>query len=603
MRELTPKAECERLLSACSTRPAPRAACPQATEPEPKSQRSGGTVRWTVSAPNIGYANVQKDFGRYYTPPDVALSLARWAIGDKPCRVLDPSYGTCNFLIGALIALTSLGADDAKLSVYGVDIDAHARIHSHELRAMGVPESNLIEADFFDCPPPAIGDKFPVIVGNPPYVRHHRFSTETASKIRRCAHQLGARLSGRADMWAAFTIWATAFLTDGGRMAFVLPGAVMHADYAQDVWRYLMPRFSHLTTIRLNERLFPDASEESVLLLLEGHKLGAARGRVHMEVEGREDLHTVLQQWHFSTRPLIHNCDRQGGRDTQALAKLQTLNSSAAQLMSELSAHKDVATLGSIAHVKIGVVTGANKVFVRSTDSARTLDAAGACSVPILDRSAALRHPVFHPRDQGQREVEGYSSRLLVVAPGTRLTPELERVVRDAEAQGVHERAKCLIRSPWWALSDVSACDAFLPYMGSRPPRLVLNLAGATGTNSIHRVSWRDSTVGDIGVVGSWTSLAALCGEIVGRHYGGGVLKLEIHEARQMMLPMVPKTTGLAIDLDKMSRGFNTKQVTNFVDNLVLGEGLGLSSGDVALLRDAAQDLRQRRKGWRAPLS
>jgi adenine-specific DNA methylase len=544
--------------------------------------------------------DAQKHFGRYYTPPDVAASLARWAIDGSACRVLDPSYGTCHFLVGALNVFAELGVDDAAQSVYGVDLDVNGWHNSRELRAMGVPVANLIEADFFDCEPGTLGPKFPAVVGNPPYIRHHRYSAESAIKIRRCIDQLGTQLSGRADMWAAFIMWATAFLADGGRMAFVLPGAVLQADYAEGVWKFLMPRFSRITTVRMDERLFPDASAETVLLLGEGYNVGAAECRTHIEIAGREALTTTLERVAAPANGYRGSCDFRDV-DSPEFARLQAIDPAASELLRSLSTRRDITRLGAIAQVRIGVVTGANQFFVRSAKLTSTVQTAGAKFMPIIGRSSALRHPVFDDDDQLQRDTDGSSSRLIVLPPDRQLTGDIAQMVRDAETQKIHKRAKCAVRSPWWALRDVANCEAFLAYMGSQPPRLVLNRTLATCTNSIHRITWREHAPVEAAVIASWTSFAALSGELVGRHYGGGVLKLEIHEARKIMLPIVAKADGRLSEMNSISRRFGVIRTIQFADDLVLRQGLGLNSAEIAEIRKAAVALRERRRGgWTA---
>ena len=66
-------------------------------------------------------------------------------------------------------------------------------------------------------------------------------------------------------------------------------------------------------------------------------------------------------------------------------------------------------------------------------------------------------------------------------------------------------------------------------------PRMVLNEAGATSTDTIHRVHCMAQP--EQVVTNTYTYLTAASAEIEGRSYGGGVLELEPTEAERLLMP------------------------------------------------------------------
>jgi adenine-specific DNA-methyltransferase len=136
--------------------------------------------------------------------------------------------------------------------------------------------------------------------------------------------------------------------------------------------------------------------------------------------------------------------------------------------------------------------------------------------------------------------------------------------------------------------------------MGSSAPRLVLNETGATCTNTIHRVWWKEPTAPKESLaVGSWTTFFALGAELLGRSYGGGVLKLEPGPAAHVPVPAVPGSERSCDRLDRLVRQGKTAEASALADQVVLRDLLGLAEPEVSALREATLELATRRKGER----
>ena len=89
---------------------------------------------------------------------------------------------------------------------------------------------------------------------------------------------------------------------------------------------------------------------------------------------------------------------------------------------------------------------------------------------------------------------------------------------------------KCRVRAPWWKVPRVAVPDAFLTYMNHDTPRIVTNRAGVACLNSIHGVTFADAhrqLAMDLLPMAALNTVTLLGSELVGRSYGGGVLKIE----------------------------------------------------------------------------
>jgi hypothetical protein len=126
---------------------------------------------------------------------------------------------------------------------------------------------------------------------------------------------------------------------------------------------------------------------------------------------------------------------------------------------------------------------------------------------------------------------------LLHLPKGTELPTAVKRYLASEPAKAARQTYKCRMRDPWYSVPDVQVPDFFLSYMSGREPSLVRNAAGCTCTNSVHSVRLRQK-----GVIrrlqSTWESpFVRLSCELEGHPLGGGMLKLEVREAGQIVLP------------------------------------------------------------------
>jgi hypothetical protein len=86
-----------------------------------------------------------------------------------------------------------------------------------------------------------------------------------------------------------------------------------------------------------------------------------------------------------------------------------------------------------------------------------------------------------------------------------------------------------------------------------------------------------------------------LSAEIVGRSYGGGVLKLEPTEAEALLVPPLLPAAGSLRVVDEAIRSRDIGLALDLVDELTLVP-LGLTQSEIGDLRGARQQLRERRR-------
>lgn len=535
----------------------------------------------------------RKARGAFFTPEELTRFMVEWAIRSADDRVLEPSCGDAAFLLAAADRLRSLGQLFPELEgfdLHGPSVE-QARV---ALAAKGV-RPNLRVGDFFDAK--ATGDR-DAVVGNPPYVRYQAFTGAARERGLEVAREHGVRLSQLANIWAAFVVHASQFLKPDGRLALVLPAVLLTVNYAAPVRQFLSRRFARVRLVMFRERVFPGVLEEVVLLLAEGKGPASA-----LEVTRLVDAAALSG----ATAPSVQVAFDDSAKWTSALLGAETVNGYRS-LLEEAGFEK----LRDWGTVELGIVTGNNKYFTLSSEQVNSL---GLPQKDLLRVSPSgsrhLRGLELSARYLETLNQEGRSTYLFY--PADTPSDASRAYIAEGEARGVQQAYKCRVRSPWWRVPLVPVPDLIFTYMSGDAPRLVNNSARANILNSVHGVRLSDDRR-DIGTellpIAMLNSLTLLGAELVGRSYGGGILKVEPGEARRLPLPSADALEAsadalraLKPQLGRHLRQSDLEGTVRKVDDALLVRQLGLSRATVREMREAWLDLKSRRaaRGKKAP--
>lgn len=514
--------------------------------------------------------------GAYYTPADLASVVVGWAMNGRSQRFLDPSFGGCSFLHAAAADISSDSQNRGLSGIYGVDIDRRAVGFASGLIAAGLPQDNLLIRDFFSVRPPDIGGEFDAVVANPPYIRHHQLGSRVRANALKCMDEIGVPLDGRADCWAYFALHAARFVSTGGRLVLLLPPAVLHADYATGVLRHLGERFRTIRIIRLHQRFFAGTEEQTVVVCASNDSERMVR---YQEVTDLSSLEKTLGLGALEQRAASVDFDSTGRE-----WKMGAMPANVASAWARVTHHPAVTTLGRVASIRIGIVTGANAFFIRRPSETSEWHQPGFQARWIV-RGRVLEGASWAALDIARARRHDAPSKLIVISSGAKLRRPLTRLVEAGERLGFDQRYKCSVRRPWYSCEDTGVPDAFLPYMAARSLAIVENQARSLCTNSIHRVRWTDDTISRRSLVAaSWTSIFALGSELFGRSYSGGVLKVEPSEAARLPIPKVTVQDDLLDKIDYLARAGQYSEARALADREVLVRGMGLSTAEAAAL-------------------
>lgn len=512
----------------------------------------------------------QRELGAYYTPSILAALLAKWAIRSRSEHILEPGFGGCGFLQAAVDRLAELGSSSPKNQLYGCDIDPQAFAYLAEKLGVLSIERRYILSDFVAVSPQDFSTQaFDVVIGNPPYVSLHNMSVSQKASVQTWKEKTGIKINGRASLWAYFVLHAMSFLKPGGRMAWVLPGSFLEADYATSLREDIAASFGEVIAIQLTERMFLSvgAEERTVVLLCSGFG-GSSKG---------------IQISHCTSADQLESAIATNSQCNLSLDKpipLQQLQAPVGEtsIYDTLSATPDAVNLSELCKVLIGTVTGANRFFIMSPSRAKHLHLGERNLKPILSKFAHIQGAQINEVD-----IEDWQSQdkpyLLFHLPDKRMSRAATTYVATYPVNERLQNSTFRRRRDWLRADDGRIPDAFFSYMMHDGPRMVLNDAAINATNSIHRIFFHPTVTPQIRklvVVSLCSSFSQLSAEHVGRSYGSGVLKVEPSEANRIRL-LLPKEKSIEqIDsafsqIDACFRQGNPEGAQQVADTFIFG--------------------------------
>lgn len=511
-------------------------------------------------------ASADKVRGGYYTPAPVARFLAAWVRAAGP-KIVEPSCGD-----GAILRELA-GLSDR---VRGVELNADEAAKSR--RFAPVDAENL-----FAWLATAEAGGWDGVAGNPPYIRFGNWSSTQRDPALALMRREGLRPTRLTNAWVPFVVASTVLVRDGGRVGLVLPAELLQVSYAAQLRDFLLSRFREITLLTF-ERLVFDGILQEVVLFCGVVGTGPARIRtVHLRDAGA----LAAADLDVASAPALLQEDEKWTK--------YFLDPAAIRLLRALRGSGSLTRLGSVAEVDVGIVTGRNAFFTFTDAQAGELGLRPHC-VPLVSRSAQLSGLVYDSDCRASDLAAGQRSWLLN-APHEPADPALLAHIRAGEAAGVHRGYKCSIRKPWWATPSLWVPDLFLLRQIHRAPRLTVNAAAATSTDTVHRVRLSARVEPAALAAAFHNSVTFAFAEIMGRSYGGGVLELEPREAERLPIPPPAHADAeLARDVDLLLKANEIEKALDVVDRRVLIDVLGLPAEAVADCRAAWVSLRDRRK-------
>lgn len=536
----------------------------------------------------------RRDAGVFYTPQGVADTIANWAIRSTSDSVLEPGFGGCGFIEASCKRLTQLDCSNPLDKIYGCDTDPHAFSVLSKLEGIKNNHSHFIKDDFLKLRNDDFvnSNKFSVVVGNPPYVSLHTMSESQKKTAEQALFHTQFQLNKRASLWAYFVLHSHSFLIEGARVGWVLPASYIYANYAKSIRQYFKDNFTKVVEITMEERLFTSigASERTVVILAEGftEKRDQECQVLRSHAKNSKELETIVNR--LVTDQL---CNEYLG-----LSEGQRAKNTLAKIPAEFTSSK----LGDHLDLKIGIVTGSNKFFIKTKEEWGKSDIHINATYPIVGKFSQICGLELTDSDLIYNKKTQERCLLLNSSGKREPSKAIAKYLSTFPVKAKQNNATFKKRPLWYAPDDKRTPDGFFSYMCHDGPRLALNEALTTSTNTVHRVYFLKSTnltMKRMLALSLLSTASQLSSEIEGRSYGSGVLKFEPSEARRISVFLPEKISSSSVSkiyfkVDKLMRESKKKEVERLVDEFIFGETV--NSNMFSEMREALVKLRVLRR-------
>ena len=461
-----------------------------------------------------------RDKGQFWTPDWVAAAMLDYVLKDSPNLVFDPATGAGAFA-------EALARTGKPIQFFGTDIDPTLLGQS----VYRQPNCQVELRDFLKNPP---ARRFPAIVGNPPYIRHHRIDEATKKHLKQLTSRIGGfTLDGRAGLHAYFLVQALHLLEVGGRLAFILPADICEGKFATRLWQWISENFCLEAVATFSENATPFPGVDTNALVFFVRNAPPAESLSWLRVN---EAHTVDFQ-EFVANNFRSNATPRSIQVTQRSLReaLQTGLSRPPQTQTE---HRY--RLSDFAAVLRGIATGANEFFFLTKAQIEAENLPVDFFKRAIGRTRDAQGDVLQKKELAELEEKSRPTWLLSIEkPTEKLPKNLTQYLQKGTAMGLPERPLIRQRNPWFKMEKRAVPPLLFAYLGRRNARFIKNEAGVlplTGFLCVYPIYTDESFVNDLLQVLNHSDTQANLA-LVGKSYGSGAVKVEPNNLRNLPIP------------------------------------------------------------------
>lgn len=403
-----------------------------------------------------------RQFGQYFTPPEVAEFMVGWAFRGGE-RVLDPAVGNSVFLKAARRLAPSC-------TLRGWELDPVILEYFGNPAQAGLRQGDYLLAEDWD-------EQYDAIVCNPPYGRFQSVERR-GEKLERLFRHTGLRWSGYTNLYTLFLLKSISQLSRRGRLAYLIPSEFLNSRYGGPVKRLLVEQGLLRAILRFEEdkKIFPNAVTTCCILLLDREEKSGA------------DFYSLKDLCEL-TLPLT------GGRhvpygELDPEAKWRGLFCG-----ERAGENGKLRPLSDFCTVSRGIATGANGFYCLSREQAERYGLDRRDLTPCVCRSAQIKGSVFTEADFEELARSGKPAYLLDVQrePDGRLLAYLER----GREQGVDRRYIPARRKPWYSVEQKEPAPIWASSACRGNIRFIRNLAGVKQLTTFHGLYMKEAFSAD----------------------------------------------------------------------------------------------------------
>jgi predicted RNA methylase len=507
-------------------------------------------TRYHQKLPSAGVEReTLREKGQFWTPDWIAQAMVAYAISGGSKQIFDPAVGSGVFFKAAKRISNENGLS---LDLVGTEIDPAALEQAKENDLSTTNLSKVQITDFVLHPPKG---ELSAIVCNPPYIRHHRLSSEVKAKLKELCHTItGTTLDGRAGFHIYFLLRALQLLAKDGRLAFIMPADTCEGVFSTTLWNWVTKNYKldAVITFSPNASPFPGVDTNAVIFFIRNTKptedfLWVKCSKAHTD---------QLKTWVTS--------EFQIEGDSLLVNRRNLLEGLATGFSREATeSQSNDPTLGEFAKVMRGIATGANEFFFLTNKQAHDFNIPSNYLLSAVGRTRDVSGEIIDTATIKALEESGRPTLLFSPndTPLDQFPKRMREYLQHGEELELHKRSLISTRRPWYKM-EVRLTPPFLfAYLGRRNARFIRNLAGVLPLTGFLCVYARHNNAKFIdqlwSILRNPETIKNL--SLVGKSYGGGAIKVEPRNLERLRLPLHVVTES-GIQYQKEAPAFKDKQ-------------------------------------------
>jgi adenine-specific DNA-methyltransferase len=471
-----------------------------------------------------------RDKGQFWTPSWVAQAMVAY-LAQESDLIFDPAAGNGAFFD----ALIKLQITESKF--YGTDIDA--KVLKSEIYQNS--QCQIEQRDFIKNPP---ARKFKAIVGNPPYIRHHRLDTETKIFLKTlCRKITGFNIDGRAGYHIYFLLQALNLLEAGGRLAFIMPADICEGVSAKKLWSWIVENFRLEAVLTFAESAtpFPNVDTNALVFFIKNEhpktRFSWAKVSERNERELTDFVISNFKQSHFHSLEFVSR---------QISEAIETGLSRPPQKTTS----NENFYLSDFVDVMRGIATGANEFFFLTKRQVENIGIPDIFLKRAIGRTKDVAEDVLTETGLENLDNKNRPTYLLSINGQCNFPKTITNYLETGENLGLPNRALIKQRKPWYKMEKRTVPPLLFAYLGRRNTRFIKNEAGVLPLTSFLCVYPFNSNEEHLErlwqALNHKDTLENL--KLVGKSYGSGAIKVEPNNLRKLPIPThIIRSFGLEI--------------------------------------------------------
>ncbi|MCX6812398.1 MAG: N-6 DNA methylase [Candidatus Berkelbacteria bacterium] len=463
-----------------------------------------------------------RELGQFWTPKWIAEVMVAYFLDGKQKELFDPAVGAGAFYV----ALKELDKK-RQIKFYGTDIDQD--VVNGAFKDKIFDGRSLIEIRDFIKEPPA--KKFPAIIANPPYIRHHRLSANTKKLLRQISYKYaGFDIDGRAGIHIYFLIQSLGLLENGGKLSFIMPSDTCEGVFAKKLWNWIGNNYciERVITFESDATPFPNIDTNAMIFFISKNPKQPVFEWVRVKKESDQLLGYMLNKGCvFPDLEIIE-------RNIE-----EALFTGMSRKPTEKSQYKY--RLSDFARVIRGIASGANDYFFITKQMSEELEIPNKYLKLAVGRTRDVEGNTIAFSDMKKLERKGRPTLLLSL--DNQRKEDLPKSLRDyievGEKNNLQHKALISTRNPWYKMEKRESPKFLFAYLGRRNARFVMNQAGViplTGFLCVYPLSDDKKFIAKLWqILNDPKTISNL--KLVGKSYGSGAVKVEPRSLANLPIP------------------------------------------------------------------